>query len=94
MRGHAEHDDAFYVPKELAAQWEQRDPIQNLLRYIDHIGSREPFDQSGIDQRITREVDEALEWAEQSELPDPTSQTERVYATELTAPQSALDSPR
>lgn len=27
MRGHAEHDDARYVPKELLTEWEKRDPI-------------------------------------------------------------------
>ena len=37
MRGHAEHDDASYVPPELVAHWEHRDPIQQLVTYMsDH----------------------------------------------------------
>src|SRR5438874_1916742 len=34
MRGHAEHDDASYVPKELFEEWEARDPITLLLAYL------------------------------------------------------------
>src|SRR5579859_8141417 len=34
MRGHAEHDDAFYVPGDLIAEWEKRDPIKQLLAYL------------------------------------------------------------
>ncbi len=30
MRGHAEHDDMRYVPKELLAEWEARDAIAQI----------------------------------------------------------------
>ena len=30
MEGHAVHDDAFYVPKELFEEWAQRDPIERF----------------------------------------------------------------
>jgi TPP-dependent pyruvate/acetoin dehydrogenase alpha subunit len=33
MRGHAEHDDFSYVPKELLEHWQKMDPVD---RYIDH----------------------------------------------------------
>jgi TPP-dependent pyruvate/acetoin dehydrogenase alpha subunit len=83
MRGHAEHDDAFYVPKELAASWEQRDPIQNLLSYIERSHLTAEFDRTSIDERIAREVDEALRWAEECPLPDASTQDQGVYATPL-----------
>ncbi len=35
MRGHGEHDDARYVPRELLAEYEARDPIQQLRKYLD-----------------------------------------------------------
>ncbi len=80
MRGHAEHDDAFYVPKELTAYWQERDPIQLLVSYMrDH----DLYDARALDsleERITREIDEAVEWAEQSPLPDPSTQGYGVYA--------------
>ena len=31
MRGHAEHDDFAYVPKELLAEWQKKDPVENYI---------------------------------------------------------------
>jgi len=80
MRGHAEHDDAFYVPKELHAAWAERDPIDRLLSYMKehHLAKQETI--SDIDGRVEKELDEAMQWAEESPLPDPATQTEGVYA--------------
>ena len=80
MRGHAEHDDAFYVPKELHAAWAERDPIDRLLSYMKehHLAKQETI--SDIDGRVEKELDEAMQWAEDSPLPDPATQTEGVYA--------------
>jgi pyruvate dehydrogenase E1 component alpha subunit/2-oxoisovalerate dehydrogenase E1 component alpha subunit len=80
MRGHAEHDDAFYVPKELIAEWERRDPIQRLVAYMDEHGLMHESEREATDQRIARQLDEALTWAEQSALPDPAIQATGVYA--------------
>lgn len=80
MRGHAEHDDASYVPKELFTQWEQRDPIRRLRAYMEDHGLIGQGEADAIDQRIAGEVREALEWAEQSPLPDGATQAEGVYA--------------
>jgi TPP-dependent pyruvate/acetoin dehydrogenase alpha subunit len=81
MRGHAEHDDAFYVPKELVAEWELRDPIEQLVTYAGKYGAINLEDRAGIDARIEQEIEEALAWAESSPLPDGSSQQEGVYAT-------------
>src|ERR671915_210195 len=34
MEGHAVHDDAFYVPKELFEQWAERDPIERFRTWL------------------------------------------------------------
>ena len=34
MEGHAVHDDAFYVPKELFEQWAERDPIERYRTWL------------------------------------------------------------
>src|ERR1700752_3383483 len=37
MEGHAVHDDAFYVPKELFEEWAQRDPLERFRGWLrDH----------------------------------------------------------
>jgi TPP-dependent pyruvate/acetoin dehydrogenase alpha subunit len=83
MRGHAEHDDAFYVPRELIVYWEQRDPIRLLVDYMD---SRELWQRDrreSIDARVAGEIDAALDWARDCAPPDESTQTQGVYATEL-----------
>ena len=81
MRGHAEHDDAFYVPKDLVAEWERRDPIERLVRYTAELGLMNAEERAAIDARIAAEVTEALEWSQQSPEPDPGSQATGVYAS-------------
>jgi TPP-dependent pyruvate/acetoin dehydrogenase alpha subunit len=34
MRGHAEHDDFSYVPKELLEEWKRKDPVENYISKI------------------------------------------------------------
>jgi TPP-dependent pyruvate/acetoin dehydrogenase alpha subunit len=80
MRGHAEHDDAFYVPKELFEEWETRDPIARLVAYMDERHLMNADEKQALDDRIQAEIDEALAWAEASPLPDPATQAEGVYA--------------
>lgn len=83
MRGHAEHDDASYVPRELIEQWEQRDPIEQLVRYTSDRGLMDAATQSEIDTRIEQEIERALEWAENSPLPEGRTQPHGVYASPI-----------
>jgi TPP-dependent pyruvate/acetoin dehydrogenase alpha subunit len=80
MRGHAEHDDASYVPKHLFSEWERRDPIARLALYMEEGGMLPPDRRAEIDERIRSEIDEAVEWVEASPMPDAATQTEGVYA--------------
>jgi TPP-dependent pyruvate/acetoin dehydrogenase alpha subunit len=80
MRGHAEHDDAFYVPADLLAEWEQRDPIRRLVDYAERTGCMDARERARIDERVGEEIDLALAWAEASPLPDPETQPRGVYA--------------
>ena len=34
MEGHAVHDDAFYVPKELFEEWAKRDPVERFRTWL------------------------------------------------------------
>lgn len=46
MRGHAEHDDFSYVPKELLAHWQLMDPVD---RYIEHCIAKKVLKKSEIE---------------------------------------------
>ncbi len=79
MRGHAQHDAAEYVPKEMRAFWEARDPIalheKFLLteKLLDAKGKKE------IEQRIAALLEKDREFAETSPLPPPELAEKGVY---------------
>lgn len=80
MMGHAIHDGAEYVPRELLAEWEKRDPVRC---YVERLITEEVADQVELDeikQRCTIEITDAIEFVEQSPFPAPESVTEGVYA--------------
>jgi pyruvate dehydrogenase E1 component alpha subunit len=79
MTGHSAHDPADYVPKHLFQEWAEKDPIRRLERRAVEEGwaGRDQIDQ--LYAGIRREVDEAIEWAENSPLPDPSLAFEGVY---------------
>jgi TPP-dependent pyruvate/acetoin dehydrogenase alpha subunit len=80
MRGHAIHDGAEYVPKELLADWEARDPVSTFEAQLldQQITDRAELDE--IHQRVQTEVEDALQFAESSPWPDPTTVEQGVYA--------------
>ena len=79
MTGHAAHDSASYVPQHLFAEWGARDPILRMERLMVEKGwkTREDIDAACL--RIRQEVDEAIQWAEQSPFPDPATLLDNVY---------------
>jgi pyruvate dehydrogenase E1 component alpha subunit len=79
MLGHAVHDGAEYVPRELLATWEARDPVVGYRRKLVEAGvSDEALTE--IEQRCRAEVEDAVAFAESSPWPDPATVTHGVYA--------------
>ncbi len=79
-RGHGEHDDMAYVPKEMREYWEARDPIQLYIDYLVGRGGIRQEELAAMDARCAAMVDEAREWAEAQPMPRPESVTERLFA--------------
>jgi pyruvate dehydrogenase E1 component alpha subunit len=80
MLGHAIHDGADYVPKELLAGWEARDPLHLYRKKLMAAGVADAEELDKIVQRVTAEVAAAVEQAEASPLPEPATVTHGVYA--------------
>jgi pyruvate dehydrogenase E1 component alpha subunit/2-oxoisovalerate dehydrogenase E1 component alpha subunit len=80
MKGHAEHDDAGYVPKEHFEEWKKKDPIERFERHL--LGNQMATEEEL--QRITAEIDEILnaevDGALASPFPPPERAFENVYA--------------
>lgn len=80
MRGHSEADRYTYVPKELLEEWAARDPIAVFEYRLREGGLLSPEADHAMQDRIAREIEEGLTWAEASPEPAPESFTEGVYA--------------
>lgn len=80
MLGHAIHDGAEYVPRELLAAWEKRDPLLLLETKLLDRGATDADELAEIKRRCEVEVTDAIEFAEQSPLPDPATVEHGVYA--------------
>ncbi len=71
MRGHAQHDPAEYVPKEMFEHWKALDPIARYEKYLTENKLWDATAKSELDTRIERVLDEDQKFAEESPLPPP-----------------------
>jgi pyruvate dehydrogenase E1 component alpha subunit/2-oxoisovalerate dehydrogenase E1 component alpha subunit len=71
MKGHAEHDNASYVPSELLEEWKTKDPLVRYEKALveGSIATQADFD--AIQARVRKEVDDATDEAERSPMPRP-----------------------
>lgn len=82
MHGHSEHDAAKYVPRELLEEWKLKDPIlkaEHLLRHLRY-GNEDVFHEIG--ERVKKEIEAGVEFAEQSPLPEGGEVLDGVFAME------------
>ena len=81
MEGHAVHDDAFYVPKELFERWAERDPIERFRTWLRTNADLSDEEEEQIGAQVKKLLNDSLQRAEESPLPDPSTLAEGVYAT-------------
>jgi len=79
MTGHSAHDAAHYVPKGLFDEWGKLDPIVRLEARMLAEGWADTAEIEQNRASVRREVDEAVEWADASPLPDPSTLLVDVY---------------
>ena len=80
MEGHAVHDDAFYVPKELFEEWAKRDPIERFRGWLRENAEMTDEEEEEVAAGVKRTLNQAIERAETSPLPDPSTVTDKVFA--------------
>lgn len=78
MKGHAEHDDMKYVPKEMVEKWAQRDPIALFEQRLLAEGLTQT-DLEDIARRVDEELVSELASAEASPMPYGPSAATDVY---------------
>ncbi len=78
MEGHAVHDDAFYVPKEMFEEWAKRDPIESFRDWLRTNAEFTDDEEDGITADVKRLLNEAIRLADESPLPDVSTLTQGV----------------
>ncbi len=78
-KGHAEHDDAGYVPQEIRDEWEAKDPLDAYRRYLaDHrIATPEELDET--EKEIVGMLERSAEEVLAAPFPDASIAMEDVY---------------
>src|SRR6266550_2938336 len=79
MRGHAQHDAAEYVPKEMLEAWKKRDPLDRYEKFLNENKLWDAKIKKEIDARIAREIQADVEFAENSPFPPPELAGQGVY---------------
>jgi TPP-dependent pyruvate/acetoin dehydrogenase alpha subunit len=80
MKGHAEHDDARYVPKEQIEKWRKKDPILAFEKYLTEKKLMTAKEKAAIEARIEKLIREDVEFAELSPFPAPEDAARPVWA--------------
>ena len=79
--GHAQHDPAEYVPKEMRAYWEERDPIALYEKFLISEKLLDEKSKKEIGQKIETLLAKERDFAENSPMPPAEFAAEGVYCT-------------
>jgi TPP-dependent pyruvate/acetoin dehydrogenase alpha subunit len=82
------HDAAFYVPKEMFEQWAAYDPIERYRTWLQNHADLSEGEESEITATVKRLLNDALDRADASPQPDPSTLVAGVFAS-----QEDLDTP-
>jgi len=86
-KGHAEHDDQRYVPDGEVEWWEKHnDPIDRFERFLIEQKVATKAQLAEIVADVQREIDEDVEWAESSPMPDPEHAAYDVFDNSIVPP--------
>jgi len=79
--GHAQHDPAEYVPKDMRAYWEARDPIVLYEKYLTNKKLLDEENRKEIDQKIATLLSKERDFAENSPMPPTELAAQGVYCS-------------
>ncbi len=79
MKGHAEHDDARYVPKDELERWRRKDPILRFEKYLSARKLMTAEERATIEARIEKEIREDVAFAEANPFPPPRDAARSVW---------------
>ena len=81
MEGHAVHDDASYVPKELFEEWAKSDPIERFRTWLRENAELGEDEEAEVTGEVKKILNDAARRADESPWPDPATLEEGVFAS-------------
>jgi TPP-dependent pyruvate/acetoin dehydrogenase alpha subunit len=81
MRGHAQHDPAEYVPKEMFEYWKQRDPIEQYEKFLMGKKLLDAATKKELENKMEALLEKDRDFAEASPMPPPELAEQGVYCT-------------
>src|SRR5215813_8862597 len=79
--GHAQHDPAEYVPKDMRSHWEARDPIALHEKFLTEQGYLDEATKKEIETKLDTLLSKERDFAENSPMPPPELAEKGVYCT-------------
>lgn len=85
MKGHAQHDNQAYVPREVIDEWSEKDPIvrHEQLMFEHGMATREQLE--AMVAHIHEQLEEAVAEAEATPMPDPASAANGAFENSTAA---------
>lgn len=80
--GHSDIDPADYRSDDEVEAWMEKDPLPRYAAWLEEEGVLDEETLDGIVERVEAEIEEAIEFAEASERPEPDQFLSEVYAHE------------
>jgi TPP-dependent pyruvate/acetoin dehydrogenase alpha subunit len=80
MQGHAQHDDARYVPREMLDEWMVKDPIARYRKTLVERGTVKDYELDDIDAMTKDYAAKEADLAVDEPMPDPATVVRGVYA--------------
>ena len=78
--GHSKSDANVYRTKEEIDDWKKRDPIPHLRNYLIEEKIASPWELDEIEKQAKEDIEAAVDFANQSPMPDISTVTEDIYA--------------
>ena len=79
-KGHSRMDPATYRPKEEVEYWLKRETIPRFKSKLLEMGILTEEEAKGIEQQVSREIEEDVKFALESPYPEPEEALKDVYA--------------
>src|SRR5204862_311165 len=91
MEGHAVHDDASYVPKEMFEEGAKRDPLERYRTWLRENADFSDEEEEEIRGYIKKLLNEAVQRAEERPMPDPAALRRGLLGRPLPFAESGVE---